>query len=97
MIIVSSLILYIAISLIIAAVLIAFYLLVRLTSLLNKLLALEILVNLLMAGIALWALISNQPVYIDVCLTMALIMFLAVVAYFKFLMSKEANHADTSG
>lgn len=51
----------------------------------TKLVAIEVMVNILMSSIALWALFCKQSVYIDVCLPIALIMFLSTVAYCQIL------------
>lgn len=83
-----------AIFLLIIASIIAIASLIRFSSILIKLVVLELLTNLLMAGIALWALINHQPVFIDICLTLALIMFLGVVAYYQFLFRKENENAN---
>ena len=87
-------ILNIAISFLLIALFIILYSIVRFSSTLFKLVALEVLTNLLMAGIAIWALIKRQPIFIDVCLTLALIMFLAVVAYYQFLLKKGGDDAN---
>lgn len=84
----------IAIGFSLLAFFIILYSIVRFSSILVKLVVLEMLTNLLMAGIAIWALITRQPIFIDVCLTLALIMFLAVVAYYQFLFKKERSDAD---
>lgn len=61
----------------------------RTSTFLVKLVVIEVITNLLMAGIALWALLNNQPVFIDICLTTALIMFLGMVAYFQFILERS--------
>ncbi|MBB72185.1 MAG: cation:proton antiporter [Legionellales bacterium] len=81
----SILPLYTAISILALATLIALASLVKFDSVLLKLVALEVLTNILLAGVALWALVFAKPVFIDLCLTLALIMFLGVVAYFQHL------------
>ena len=86
--------LYSAIFLTLLAGIISIASLVRFSSILIKLVAIEVLTNLLIAGIALWALIHNQPIFTDICLTLALIMFLGVVAYYQFLFEKENIDAN---
>jgi multicomponent Na+:H+ antiporter subunit F len=61
----------------------------RFSSILEKLVVLEVLTNLLLACIALWALFNRQFRFIDICLTLALMMFLGVVAYYQFLQDKD--------
>lgn len=58
---------------------------VRFKDVLIKLVILEVVTNLLMAAIGLWAYITQQTVLLDVCLSLALIMFLGIVAYYQFL------------
>lgn len=82
-------IIFFAIILILLAGIISLVSLVRFPSILIKLVVMEVLTNLLMAIIALWALIFKQPVFIDACLALALIMFLGVVAYYQFLLGKQ--------
>lgn len=84
----------IAIVALVSALLITVYSIIRFSSILIKLVALEVLTNLLMAGTSVWALINKQPVFIDVCITLALIMFLAIVAYYQFLIKKEKDGAN---
>ena len=59
-----------------------------------KLVVVEVLTNLMLAVIALWALYTRQPLFIDVCIALALIMFLGVVAYYQYLSLKETGHVD---
>ena len=67
---------------------------IKFKSFLIKLVILEVLTNLLMACIVLWALIYNRPVLIDACLTLTLIMFLGVVAYYQYLSGKESSNVN---
>lgn len=71
--------------------------LIRFSSILIKLIVIEVLTNLLMAGIALWALMYNQPIFIDICLPLALIMFLGMGSYYQFLLGEETNHVNLHG
>lgn len=80
-----------AILFIIAAIVLAVIAIFKYQSIIIKLIVLEVITNLLMASCALWAYHENNVVYIDVCLTLALIMFLGSVAYFYFLSPKEAE------
>lgn len=61
-------------------------------SVLIKLIILEVLTHLIISSIALWSLVNNQSIFIDVCLPLALIMFLSIVAYYQFILSKGNRH-----
>ena len=50
-----------------------------------RLVALEVLANLLISLIAVWALLIHADVLLDICLVLALIMFLSTVAYCQYL------------
>lgn len=56
---------------------------------LTKLIILEIFTHLIISSIALWSLANNQSIFIDVCLPLALIMFLSIVAYYQFILPKK--------
>lgn len=58
-----------------------------------KLVALEVLVNLFICGVAVWALQIHFPLLLDICIALSLIMFLSTVAYCQFLTQKENSHA----
>ncbi len=81
---------YIASSFILLALLISLISLIRFSSIFIRLVALEVLTNLFIAGVALWALTHRQPLFIDICLALALIMFLSVVAYYRFLSDRTS-------
>ena len=85
---------YCAIGFIVLTAILAIASLIRFKSILIKLIIIEILTNLLMASIAVWALIYHQPILTDICITLALIMFLGVVAYYQYLLEKEQSHVD---
>lgn len=92
----STWIMYIAILLVIIACIIAISSLIKFSTILVKLLVLELLTNLLMASTMLWAVITHQPVFTDICLTLALIMFLGAVAFFYFLSYKGKFNASSN-
>lgn len=50
-----------------------------------RLVSLEVLANLLISLIALWALAIHAETLLDICLALALIMFLSTVAYCQYL------------
>lgn len=64
----------------------------RFSSILIKLVCLEVITNLLLAAIAIWADIHHAAVFIDIGLTLSLIMFLGVVAYYRYLYSGVITH-----
>lgn len=90
----SEWITYCAIALLLIAGIISITSLIRFKSILIKLVIIEVLTNLLTAGIALWALIYKKSIFIDICLPLSLIMFLGVVAYYQYLLGKDNHHAN---
>lgn len=58
-------------------------------SILAKIVVLEVIANMLMADIGLWSLFYKETVTLDVCLAIALIMFLGNVAYYRYLLHKD--------
>lgn len=79
-----------AIAILMLATIIAFISITVAPSILNKLVVLEIISNLLMAGIAVWALLNKAPMFIDICVTLALILFLNSVMYYQYILRREA-------
>lgn len=77
------------------AVILAILSLIRFSYILIQLIILEVLTGLFIAIICLWALLTSQAILIDICLTLALVMFLGVVAFYRFLSTRGLNHADT--
>lgn len=65
--------------------------LVKLDTFLKKLVSLEVITNQLLAGIVFLALFTERPVYIDVCLTLSLIMFIVNVTYYHYI-SKRSKY-----
>lgn len=78
-------------SIIIISALLMIACIIRNRDILVKLVALEIVTNLLMGGIALWALQARIPIILDSCVGLALIMFVAIVAYCYHLGSESLN------
>lgn len=66
--------------------------LIKSDSILSKLVILEVLANVLIAVIALWAYQNNITMALDICIPIALIMFLSNVAYCYFLSVRESAH-----
>ncbi len=83
-----------AIFFVVLAFIISIASMIKFPSILIKLIVLEVITNLLMAGVALWALVNHQAIFIDICLTLALIMFLGIVAYYQFLAKGSLTNAD---
>lgn len=54
-------------------------------SLPDRVVALDLLTNLLMAAIALFSLYKNQPIYLDIVVALALVMFLSSTMYARYL------------
>lgn len=79
----------------VAVTLMGFSLLLTLFSLLYfqqfiiKLVCLEVLANILITAMSLWSLLIGQPLIIDICLAIALIMFVSTLAYCRFITSEE--------
>lgn len=65
----------------------------RTKELLIKLVALEVLVNLFICGIGIWALYIHFPLLLDICIALSLIMFLSTAAYCQFLMTRRPKDA----
>ncbi len=76
--------------LILSVVLLISYLL-TLKDLLIKLVCIELLVNALLASIALWAIKTGAYLLIDVCLALALVMFLSTIAYCQYYLSQKVK------
>lgn len=57
----------------------------------DRVLALDLTANLLISFISIYSVITNQPVYIDVVIALALIIFLTTVA-FANLITWQSSH-----
>lgn len=53
------------------------------------LISLEVLANLFISGICLWALYLKQVLFLDLCLAISLIMFLSTAAYCQYLIDQK--------
>lgn len=60
-------------------------------SLPDRVVAIDLLTNLLMAAIALFSLYKNQLIYLDIVVALALVMFLSNTMYARYL---EGNIKD---
>lgn len=57
----------------------------------DRVIALDLLASLLISAVALYSIITNQSVYIDVVIALALIIFLGTVAFAQLLGFKKTN------
>ncbi len=64
----------------------------------NRVIALDLLTNILMASIILFSLYQHEAIYIDVVIVVALIMFLSITMYAYYLQKQvdieEASDAE---
>ena len=67
------------------ALLLAFIRLVRGPSLPDRVVALDMMTSLVIGDITVYAISSNQPVYLDMALVLAIIGFLSTVAFAYFI------------
>ncbi|MBX3708552.1 MAG: cation:proton antiporter [Gammaproteobacteria bacterium] len=72
---------YVSISLVMLAVVMCFIRMVIGSTLPDRVVALDLTANILISFIAIFSAITNQPVYIDVVIALALIIFLTTVAF----------------
>lgn len=56
-----------------------------------KLLVLEVLVNLFICGVAIYALIISFALLLDICLALSLIAFLSTAAYCQYISKQRRN------
>lgn len=76
-----NIILYFSLLLVMLSVIICFIRMIIGPALLDRVVALDLIANLLISFIAIFSVITNQSVYIDVVITLALIVFLTTVAF----------------
>jgi multicomponent Na+:H+ antiporter subunit F len=75
----------IALALLVAALFISFYRLVRGPSLPDRVVALDLFGTLSVGFIAVYSIISDQPVFLDVAIVLALIAFLGTIAFARYV------------
>lgn len=68
-----------------AAMFLAFFRLVRGPSLPDRVVALDLIATLSVGWIAIYAVATNQPIFLDVAVVLALIAFLGTVAFAYFI------------
>ncbi len=71
------------------SMLVALYQLVKSILFVTKLVMLEVIANLLLAGICLFAIVTHHYIYLDICLALALVMFISTIAFVQYLTSSE--------
>lgn len=84
-------IIYVSLSLIMLSIVICFIRMIIGPALPDRVVALDLTANLLISFIATFSVITNQSVYIDVVIALALIVFLTTVA-FANLIAQQAKH-----
>lgn len=72
---------YLSLSLVMLSVVFCFIRIIIGPILADRVVALDLTANLLISFIAIYSVITNQPVYIDVVIALALIVFLTTVAF----------------
>ena len=70
------------------ALVLALWALMRNKRITVKLVVLEVVSNLILAAICVFSVITGHYLYIDICLALALIMFISTVAYVQYLTAK---------
>ena len=81
----------IAFALLMAAMVLAFVRLARGPSLPDRVVALDLVTVLAVAFSALFAIASDEPAYLDVAIALALVAFLATVAFARFAERRKAR------
>lgn len=76
---------YLSLSLVMLAVIFCFIRIIIGPILPDRVVALDLSANLLISFIAIYSVITNQAVYIDVVIALALIIFLTTVAFAKLI------------
>jgi multisubunit Na+/H+ antiporter MnhF subunit len=64
----------------------------RCSNIFIKLVALEVMVNLFICGVGLWAYHIHFPPLLDICIALSLIMFLTTVAYCQLLYKRKLDN-----
>lgn len=89
----SLIISYTAVASLLIALFISLFSLIHFRSILAKLVVIEILINIVTSGLALWSLLNHQAVFLDICVALVLVMFLSTVAYCQFILPRGKPHA----
>jgi multicomponent Na+:H+ antiporter subunit F len=73
------------------AIFLAFSRLARGPSLADRVVALDLITSLVVGVIAIYAVATDEPVYLDIALVLALITFLGTVAFARFIEKGELS------
>ena len=87
----SRFILFLILPLLGAGIIIAFVRLVRGPSLPDRVIALDLMATLIIAISAAYAVVTDQPAYLDVAIVLALITFQGTVAFAYYLNRRDKN------
>lgn len=82
---------YLSLSLVMLSVVCCFIRIIIGPILPDRVVALDLTANLLISFIAIYSVITNQPVYIDVVIALALIVFLTTVAFANLITLQSYN------
>lgn len=63
----------------------------RFEDVLTKLVSLEVLANIFICGIGMWAVYTKFSMLLDICIALSLIIFLSTVAYCQFLLNVKVK------
>ena len=83
--------------LLIVAMALAFVRLIRGPSLPDRVMALDLLTVITVGFCALHAIAADEPVYLDVAIALALVAFLATVAFARYAERRNARETDQAG
>lgn len=83
--------------LIILATLLSMYRMIIGPTLPDRVVALDFLTNLFMAAIALFSIYKKQPIYLDMIVILALVMFLSSIMYAYFLEKRRTQKENQDG
>jgi len=72
---------------------ICFYRLLKGPSMADRVVALDLVASLLISAITLFSIVNKQPIYIDVVIALALIIFLGTVAFAKLIGANKIRFA----
>ncbi|BCA95790.1 sodium:proton antiporter [Legionella antarctica] len=85
---------YLSLSLVMLSVVFCFIRIIIGPILPDRVIALDLTANLLISFIAIYSVITNQPVYIDVVIALALIIFLTTVAFANLIAWQSYNKKE---
>ena len=92
MLIINEIFNLISIALVTIAFLLCLLVILKQKSVFVKIITLEVMGNILLAAIAIWAYWHQSVYFLDICLAIALIMFVSTVAYCQFISTKDKKN-----